>query len=311
MREESGDFVIRWSTPPNLWPPGRPDDRWLCSDHSCTTLWSHHNSILCLSHSVVVLQSGFYVLKKEIVCASPTRMFDLTVEHFYKFHFTKVDPCAATSLTVFCCDSRNDSLQYSRAWNNNDDTHEHTYVKSQMHVHCTLSHTSLWVRTDIRPSQRAKTSYSPPLMPCSSLIFYQFSNLGWNYSGVSMTQTFSLICFCCFITGYLLHLCNDYPSYFPYRDSSSWVRFCCIPRGAFKLSEAHKGPILLCVALLHHPAPGHSRTAQTPVLSGQNHILNLPHISHFIELQQEFLCWVIHLCTWFGHTFETKQASQG
>lgn len=81
--------------------------------------------------------------------------------------------------------------------------------------------------------------------------------------------------------------------------------------GALKLAEAHKASILLCVALLHHPAPGHGRSAQTPVLSGQNHILNLSYISHFIELLQEFLCWVIHLCTWFGHTFETKQASQG
>lgn len=120
---------------------------------------------------------------------------------------------------------------------------------------------------------------------------------------------FSLHFFCSLDINSLWHLCNDYPFYFPYRDLSSWVRFCCILQGAFKLS--HKGPILLCVALLHHPAPGHGRAAQTPVLSGQNHILNLPCISHFIELLQEFLCWVIYLCTWFGHTFETKRASQG
>lgn len=73
---------------------------------------------------------------------------------------------------------------------------------------------------------------------------------------------------------------------------------------------SHKGAILLHVALLHHPAPGHGRSTQTPVLSVQNHILNLPLTSHFVEPWQEFLCWVIHLCTWFGNTFETKQASQ-
>lgn len=87
--------------------------------------------------------------------------------------------------------------------------------------------------------------------------------------------------------------------------------FAASCEGPSNFLGAHKGPILLCVALLHHPAPGHSRSAQTPVLSRQNYILNLPCISHFIELQQEFLCWVIHLCTWFGHTFETKQACQG
>ncbi len=72
--------------------------------------------------------------------------------------------------------------------------HERTYVKSQIHVYCTLSRTSLCLRTDIRPSQRATTSYSPPLVPCSSLIFHQFSNLGWNYRAVSVMQTYSSIC---------------------------------------------------------------------------------------------------------------------
>ena len=74
---------------------------------------------------------------------------------------------------------------------------------------------------------------------------------------------------------------------------------------------SNKDPILLYVALLHQPAPGHGRTTETPVLSGPNHIFNLPRINQSIELQRAFLRWVGRLCTWSGNTCETKPASEG
>lgn len=108
--------------------------------------------------------------QKEMICASPTQMFDSTedCEPFKKkkkCHVTVLDPCAATSFTLFCWNSRKDewpSFFFLSPIVNSDitgmkrwyDMHEHTYVKSQIRMYC-LSHTSLSLGTGISHLQRA------------------------------------------------------------------------------------------------------------------------------------------------------------
>lgn len=136
-------------------------------------------------------------------------MFDLAVEHFLNFISLRYSRSLCSNVFDFILLPLQKLFSpISRTWNNNDDVHEHTYVKSQIHAYCAVSHTSLWLRTDIRPSQRATTSSSPPLMPCSSLIFHQFSNLGWSYSAVSVMQTHSS--FCTSSVASLLGICCTY-----------------------------------------------------------------------------------------------------
>lgn len=71
--------------------------------------------------------------------------------------------------------------------------------------------------------------------------------------------------------------------YFAWRASFFLDQVWDILQAACKISEAHKGPIHGCVALLHHPAPGHGRSAQTPTLSWQNRVFNLACTGHLTE----------------------------
>lgn len=99
-------------------PPGRPDDKRFCNDHpSCTNLFSPITAFLFVSTCCCVAKWLFCIIcnslcaQKEMICASPTQMFDSTedCEPFEKkSHVTMLDSCAAASFMLFCWNTRND-----------------------------------------------------------------------------------------------------------------------------------------------------------------------------------------------------------